>query len=305
MTTRSSCSCLVAALLVAVAPAGLARADVFGDILVGLDFAGFQYQSDFNPLSQGHSFTAARNFQNTQLDFGFTDLTLTGPVSASFTTASRGIRSLDFSLIGGTTANPLFYSYTSDIGANRVQVDGSTVFNLGGSVNQFGWYDLTFQFSNRQTQNSIGRFTNPDGETIDFDIGPIDVSGNLFADLLATLTDPFYEAAGYENIFATFSGRTMREDSLESTVSQLQARLKSGENLTKQEVSDLVSRAMESRIRGDDVPDLSFLNMSGSYDPVVAQPIVLPQQAQRLVPEPSSLALLLIPACLLRRPRRR
>jgi hypothetical protein len=287
-------------LLAGLALAAPAYGDVFGDVLYGLDYAGFEFDGEYNPLSQGSTLTIGQNFQNTTLDFGFTDLTLTGPVVATVTTASRGIRQLEFSIIGGTANSPLYYNYLSDIGANSVNIDGSAVFNATGSINQFGWYDMRFQLSSRQEVTSTGRYANSDGEYIDFDIGPIDVSGNLFADLLATITDPFYEAAGYENIFATFSGRTMRENALESTVSQAKAKMAAGKTLSKAEISELVRMAVEAEFHGDDVPDLSFLDVSIQADPAA---MLIPEPNR--VPEPSTLLLLLVPACLLRRRRRR
>jgi len=256
----AGCALLISS--VCLGPVGTARAAVFGDVLVGLDYAGFQYVGERNPLSGGATIGTSRMFDNTLLDFGPADLTLTGPLAASFTTGGRGLRTLDFALIAGVPDNPLIYSYVNDIGANEVRVDGSTVFGVRGSINQFGWYDLRLQLSSRQTASSTGRFANTDGEIMDFDIGPIDVSGNLFADLLATITDPFFESAGYENIFASFSGRTARENALESTVSDLRAKAAAGRNLSKQEVSDLVTRALTADLHGDEVPDLSFLELS-------------------------------------------
>ena len=268
----------------AVMPVSAARAEVFDDVLVGLDFAGFQFAGQRNPLSGGATITTTRNFANTVLDFGASDLTLTGPVTASFTTGGRGLRTLDFALNVGAPGNPLFYTYVSDIGANEVRIDGSTVFAVDGSINQFGWYDLRFQFSSRQEASSEGRFANTDGTITDFDIGPIDISGNLFADLLANITDPLFEAGGYENIFASFSGRTRRENALESTVSGLRAKAAAGMNLSKREVSDLVTMAYSSQMHGDDVPDLSFLDLSpaGELEEV-------PGGSGRSVPEPAML----------------
>jgi hypothetical protein len=195
----------------------------------------------------------------------------------------------------------LIYNYVSDVGGTEVEIDGSTVFSAIGSINEFGWYDFTLQFSSRQNVSSTGRFANSDGEIMDFDVGPIDISGNLFADLLATLTDPFYEAAGYENIFASFSGRTARESALESTVSKLRAKMAAGVDLTSREVSELVNMAMTASLHGDDVPDLGFLHLSASPGaPTQALP-----GGPHAVPEPSTLGMLLLCACFLTRRRRR
>ena len=281
-------------------PLGTAQAELWGDVLVGLDYAGFQYNAQRNPLSQGVTVQTFRNFQNTRLDFGTTEMVLTGPVVAQFTTASRGMRNLDFTISFGAEGNPLLYTYESDVGSTAVRVDGSTVFNVDGSINQFGWYDFEFQLSSRQTASSTGRFANLDEEFIDYDIGPINVSGNIFADLLATMTDPFFASTGYENFFASFSGRTARGNALESTVSTLKAKAATGQNLSKREVAELVRMAAEARFHGDDMPSLDFLGQSA-----VQSVEITTTYAPNIVPEPSSLLLLLVPAVawLGRRPR--
>ena len=58
-------------LLAAVLPAGTAQGDVWGDVLVGLDYAGFQFAGQRNPLSDGVNLTMTRNFQNTPIDFAY------------------------------------------------------------------------------------------------------------------------------------------------------------------------------------------------------------------------------------------
>lgn len=278
-------------------PAAQARAEVFGDVLAGLDFAGFQFAGQRNPLSDGLSVSGFQNFNNTVLDFGATELTLTGPVGAQVTTGNRGFRTLDFQVTAGNAANPLVYSLISDVGGSDLNVTGSTVMDINGSINQFGWYDMRVNLSSRQSFTSSGRFANSDGENLDFDIGPIDVSGNIFADALATLTDPLFEAAGLENIFASFSGRTARESALKSTVSELQAKVFSGQSLSESEVNDLVRMAATSNFHGDAVPSLAFLD--NAFLPQLETTTV----PQRVAPEPSTLLLLLAPACLLRRRR--
>ena len=293
------CRIVGCAVLLAISlPGQTAWADAWDDVLVGLDFAGFQFVGQRNPLSQGLTIQTVRNFQGTRLDFGATELTLTGPAVARVTTANRGFRSLDFSVSLGTADSPLEYIYESDVGSSAVRVDGSTVFDLTGSINQFGWYDFEFEWSSRQTSSSTGRFSDPDEQIMDFDIGPINVSGNLFADLLATMTDPLFESSGQENIFASFSGRTARENALESTVSELRAKAAAGAKLSEREVADLVRMAAEARFHGDWVPSLGFLNEPG-FTVVEASGTLVSQG----VPEPSTLVLLLVPAifCIRRR----
>lgn len=300
MSARVRLAWSATVVVLALLPVGSATAEVWGDVLYGLDYAGFQFTGQRNPLSDGMNIAVARNFQNTRLDFGYNELALTGPVAASVTVGNRGMRTMDFTVTLGTSASPLYYAFDSDVGSTGVQIAGSTVMTIDGSINQFGWYDLRLQGSNRMNATSTGRFANSDGETLDFDIGPIDVSGNLYADLLATMTDPLFENAGYENPFASFSGRTARENALESTVSGLRAKAAAGANVSRNEVAELVRMAAEADFHGDDVPSLSFLD-----DLYLDQPAAAPlAQPGPPVPEPSSLVLLLVAACanLRRRP---
>ncbi|MCH7813225.1 MAG: hypothetical protein IID40_04300 [Planctomycetes bacterium] len=290
---RNYCRSMSWVVLAAVCawPASAARASVFGDVMQGLNFAGFTGSGQSNPLSGGYDGQLGRNFQNTPLDFGPLDLTLTGPVNFQYSINNRLYRSLDFSLNIGTPGNPLVYSYLADVGPQQVRVDGSTVLGVDGTINQFGWYDMRLQFSNRTDGTNSGRFSNTDGSTLDFDIGPIDISGNLYADLLAAITDPIFEASGFENVFASYSGRTARENALESTISSLRAKAAAGQNLTEREVSELVAMAMTAQAHGDDVPSLAFLDNLSLNEPAgpsssVGQP----------VPEPATLICLLLPA---------
>ncbi len=275
-------------------PVTAARGDFGGDLLTGLDFAGFQFNGQQNPLSNGLGLSAAQNFQNTLLDFGASELTLTGPVALSVTTGNRGFRTFDFNFIAGNDANPLLYSFVSDVGGTAVRIDGSSVVDASGSINQFGWYDMTLDVSSRQTYSSTGRFANSDGDNIDYDIGPVRVRGNIFADLLASLTDPLFEAAGAENFFGSFSGRTIEANALTSTVSGTRAKAAAGKFLSANEISMLVHMAAQPQA----VPGPSFF-IDADSNPFAGRSDE--SSARNAIPEPATLALLLAPAALLRR----
>lgn len=276
---------------VAIAADG-AQAGVFKDAVRGLEYAGFQFIGQENPLSGGADFALTRTFNNETLDFGGTSLTLSGPIVFSFTTGGRLLPVLDVSL--NTRNQPLNYSFVSDVGGQSTTITGSMLLDATGSIDTFGFYDFRFDLSSRETIAEEGRFRNTDGDPVDFDVGPIDVSGNVFADMLALLTDPFFNATGGTNIFASFSGRFQAEEQMNRAAKQAMEKMQAGENLTPEEVSELVGHVLTVEALGGEGADLSFLELDLDND--VAQ--------TGLVPEPGTLCLLLAAIPLLYRRRK-
>jgi hypothetical protein len=265
----------------ALGMAGPALAGVFEDTVRGLEYAGFTFAGSRNPLSGGADFSLSRNFNNETLDFGASELTLTGPLDLTFSTGGRTLPVLDFSLNTGGQA--FDYVFKSSSGAQDLRIEGNFLLDATGSMNTFGFYDMRFQLSSRQNVFLDGRFQDNVDRNLDFDIGPIDVSGNIFADALARVFDPVFEATGTENIFDSFSGRTQRETLLQDMVAAAQTKLAQGQKLTDEDVAKLLGYSSAYGMLGDEVPDLAFL--SDAY----ANNLVTPST----VPEPGVLALLL------------
>jgi hypothetical protein len=277
--------------VVAIAADG-AQAGVFKNVVRGLEYAGFNFVGQENPLSGGADFALTRTFNNETLDFGGTELTLNGPVAFGFSTGGRMLPVLDISL--NTRNQPLEYTFTSDVGGQSTTITGSMELNATGSIDTFGFYDFRFDLSSRQSIDEEGRFRNTDGELVDFDVGPIDVSGNIFADLLGLLFDPFFESTGGTNIFASFSGRLQAEEEMNLAAKQAMAKMQAGVNLTPEEVSELVGHVLTVEALGGNGVDLSFLDLDVDQDLAQAAP----------VPEPGTLCLLLVAIPLLYRRRR-
>lgn len=196
--------------LCAIAPA-TARADVFRDIAFGLGFAGFQLQGQENILSGGADFAMLTQFQGNELDFGSAQLTMTGPISLGFSTGGRGLNvmKIDFqtALNDQIASSPLTYTWNADVGGQQTQINGSLLIDGSLEFNGFGFYDLQVDYSSRQTVNTDGRFSN-DQEFNDFDVGPMHLRGNIFADLLSLILDPLFANSEIDNPFASFSGQT-------------------------------------------------------------------------------------------------
>jgi len=188
------------------------RADLFSSVVLGLDAAGFQVTGAPNPLSGGFNAQIDRTFVGETLDFGAAELSLLGPISMSYGYGGRLIDTFDLSF--STLGQPFQYLYSADTGGQETFISGSFALDGSLSVNSFGFYDLNMFLSSRQDIDTEGRFSNVDGQEQDFDLGPVNVSGNIFADLLAVLFDPIFDATGAQNIFTSFSTRGGLDESL-------------------------------------------------------------------------------------------
>ncbi len=198
---------LVAATLL---PAQAVMAGLPNDILTGLNLLDYRFQLQKNYLGKGWDFDTAAFYSGQTFRFGLADLTLgaTSPSSVAISTGftTRGLPAARFSM---TTSQPLSYTLNANYGFQDLTATGNILIDIDTTINALGFYDLTFQLSNRGTFQTEG-FAGADQGTLDFDAGPIVVSGNLYADVLAVLTQPFFTASGTENPFAKFSQKAVR-----------------------------------------------------------------------------------------------
>lgn len=217
MTGKSrSCFLLAAALLLCKSVAPSPSACGGERLTAGLQYAGFDLFGNHNPLSGGIDFLATNEFDaSTPFDFGAWDVALDGPVSLDVSTGGRYLSQFDAHFTtganGDAAAIPLNYLYTFDFGPQTIQVNGSVLADVDFSLNRLGYYDLKILASGRRTSTTDGVVTG----TNDFDAGPITMSGNLYADALAVLTDPLFDRAGQPNFFVRLSGN----DTLEALLS--------------------------------------------------------------------------------------
>jgi hypothetical protein len=200
---------------------------------------------------------------------------------------------LDFSL--STDDEALFYLFESSTGAQDLLAQGSFLLDATGSINTFGFYDLRLQLSNRQDLTLEGRFQDGVDREYDFDIGPVDVKGNIFADLLAVLLDPIFSALGAENFFASFSTGLQPDELMQLLSADTQAKLIDWEEPMSNDVAEVFGVGA-LRFPDDAVAERSYLDdpLAGGLSGLIA------------VPEPGVLVLMLGPAAfwLLRKKRR-
>ena len=212
---------VLAATWLAVGPATSARAGVFEDVTLGLGRAGFNVGGNRNVASGGADYLVNNIFVGNTLNLGMGDLTLLGPISLSVSSGTRFVNTLDVSLRtaidGGVLASvtPFSYILNLDSGSQSAAITGSLLIDANFSINGFGFYDFDLRYSSRQSVDREGRVTDA-GSDFDSDIGPINISGNIYADILALVTAPFFDAAGTSNPFASFSGSSKLIDALQN-----------------------------------------------------------------------------------------
>ena len=211
----------LAATWLAVGPATSARGGIWEGVTLGLSRAGFNFQSNRNFASGGADYLINNNFVGNTLNLGIGDLTLLGPVSLSVNSGTRFVNTLDISFRTAVdngvlrSATPLNYILNFDSGSQSSAITGSLFLDANLSMNGFGFYDFDFRYSSRQNVDREGRVTDSGGE-FDSDIGPINISGNIYADLLGLVTAPFFEASGISNPFESFSGSSKLMDALQN-----------------------------------------------------------------------------------------
>jgi hypothetical protein len=290
MKTRAL-STLAAVCLLIAAPA---QAGLYGEVAKGLSLFDVQLSGEKNLLGDGFTINAAANYNNRKFDFGVADLTLTGAVRASAGYTMRGLPAANFQLTSGllNQPSPLTYNFNLFNGVQNLQASGSALVNINAKVNALGFYQESVQISNRGSfdLNGLG---NDKGLT-DYDIGPINVQGNIIADALVGLTQPFYAAQGIENPFAKFSGKAQKADQLGKEAGDLRNRLAAGEELTSDEIGRLVNDTILAAILGGQPSDHLFDDLVLPTDVYEAGVVSLDPAKMAPAPEPATLGLLAV-----------
>lgn len=277
-------------ILVGLARTTPAPADFYRDAATGLAAFGFDPRAGNNPFSGGQDYLLTSTFDGSVFDFGVVDMALQGPLSVSFSNGGRLIPEWEFSV--RTAQSPdsgidmLNYAFNLDPGPVATRATGSVLLDANFSLNKLGFYDLEFTYSARQNVQREGESST--SGSFDADVGPIDVSGNLFVDLLSLVVDPLYAGAGLENPLARFSG-----------VGQLKQMI---ETQSRNSLEQLVAERLlpDSRIALTDSPRAEFgaafaENLETSIPPhAIGSPGASPLVT--VVPEPAVLTLLLLAA---------
>ncbi|MBN1488827.1 MAG: PEP-CTERM sorting domain-containing protein, partial [Phycisphaerae bacterium] len=175
---------------------------------------------------------------------------------------------------------------------------GSILINNSGSINALGFYDLQIFVSNRGDYVEDGFIVVDDGD-LDFDIGPINISGNVYLDMVAALTEPLFAAANAPNPFAKLTGRATKPVVISAMKDAITAKVASGQILTDDEIDALVNLSITASL----LDEPAFGEMAFTLTPELDGAPLATQPYQ--VPEPTTLALLGLGVLALLRTRRR
>jgi|CXWL01.1.fsa_nt_gi hypothetical protein len=286
-----------------------------------LDFNIYEQRLEYNRTGDGYTFENVRffgpdSFNNPNtIDLGPLKIQLGGvdpailasgqPVGISnrlgyttrfipelFFNTTTGQRAFDqFSGLSTFAPAPLRYNISMTTGVQDFEWSGSARIDSSGQINAMGFYKYNLQFTNIGSQTADGALVQNEQVT-DFDVGPIDVEGNLFMDVLAGfLQIPGQTAAAVPpRIFSAASGKT-------KSASDLARELNEGATLTDEEMQFLVQQMLANAIRSDpigfamngmpsQIPGFEGLNLD--FTPSETSSGV----SQATVPEPGTLLLL-------------
>ncbi len=132
----------------------------------------------FGPDSRGRPET---------LDLGPLELTLDGDTQTTAGFTRRGFLTGNInSVVSG-----LNYSLAGKTGAQDVLLTGTFDAQTNVEINQFGFYNITLAMANTDSTMTVDGIVADGTDNTDFNIGPINVQGNIFVDafvgLLGTL----------------------------------------------------------------------------------------------------------------------
>lgn len=264
------------------------QAEVWRDVVRGMNLFDYNFNGQRNYLGNGWDLSATAVYTGQQYDFGFAELSLGSGVSRfDMGYTLRGIPKAEFSWTTGGAALPYTLSFNNGI-QDFQTVSGSILIDVNTEVNVLGFYDTQIQISNRGTYGTDGFLADQEGD-LAFDVGPIDVSGNIFADALAVVTQPLWAAANTPNPFTKFSQTATKTAQATATIEELRARIEAGDILTDEEMAQLVNSTLIAAIlKGDAVDSDLFKSLS-----FPTKESASPLRIAEIVPEPTTVLLVL------------
>jgi len=203
-------------------------------------------------------------------------------------------------VLGGTSAAapaPITYNITVNTGVQDFTVNGDILMSSAGRMNALGFYDLQMRITNNGTYNADGVFLT-DEQNLDFDVGPINVSGNLAMDALAAVIHQTGNVLGAVPPRVA-SGAAQKEITLDEVIAKMEA----GEQLTQEETQILVRESLMSAVLTDPLGTLvnglpsgetSVEGLTVTFSPSDSAPPPAVANAGSVAPEPGTLLLVAI-----------
>lgn len=202
--------CIIPGALVALICCSSAYAGLFSDVYQGLNYAvtptgspispaaggGFQNGSRFgrvrivpNRLGDGYRLELDRDFgpdttgRPEIFNVGVAQLQLQGQTQ---TTAEYTSRFHFYSGSITSAINNLNYDLKTKVGAQDAELSGTLNGSATMNINELGFYTLTVNIANTDSNLALdGLVINDPNKDTNFNVGPISVKGNLFADAVA------------------------------------------------------------------------------------------------------------------------
>lgn len=148
-------------------------------------------------------------------------------------------------------AAPLRYDITLNTGVQDFQWFGNILLDTSGRINALGFYDFQLRLTNVGTFTADGMLVGDQQDT-DFDLGPINVSGNVVFDLLAAVAA---SVAGPDAAMPLRAGSAAAQR--DKSIDEILARANAGETLSEEEVQTLVNHVLVLAILQDPLTSLT------------------------------------------------
>lgn len=150
-----------------------------------------------------------------------------------------------FSGVSNFSPTPVRYNITLNTGIQDFTWEGDGLINTSGRINAMGFYDFELRFVNVGSYQADGMFLQ-DEQVTDFDVGPINASGNIGLDMLSG----FLQNIGNPNgalVPRIISGGAQKD----KRVDGLLARLRAGETLSDAEMQFLAQEMFKAAFAAD------------------------------------------------------
>ena len=272
MKTKSRITIAVAGVLAVATASSPAQAGFVNTAVRGFELTGFTYFSDDNVMTAGREFLATNTFNGNAIEYGFWALTVQGPLSTGFSVANRPFQSFELSFgtaaSGSAAASPLTYSLDYNLGDQSASLSGSLLIDGGARIDRLGFYSINLDVSSRATVANSGGGEN--SNEYDLNLGPVNIAGNVFIDVLAILTAPLFEAADIDSPFASLTARNQLQAIVDSGTTELLDLLQNGLTPGDTTAQRGFSLALADQAAGG--PALSPFNTAGI---VVPEPTVV------------------------------